>query len=296
MGDLVAWTSAQVRELMPGLEGEYLTEAVKYSLSLSPDDTDRHWRNLLGSSPQVDEFLKHLRERRSPARPSVANNTAPRIHAPIPVSPVQSRVSSADSSRAPSPSKVLRITSKPTNPRKKVPGKLTSDLMKSKPKPAPVDPVALAVKENRPLTEIEEIDAALQSVTLDNKKRHECGCFGTKHEVFPLAPNCLSCGRIICAAEGIGKCFFCGEILVNDAQREELVRELRVERGVARNKAANEKVRKVKAGEVRHRAWATKVGGQEFVYGSDSEGSPFASGYGTPVERDDGYLEAERRR
>lgn len=305
MGDVVGWTSGQVKQLMPGLEGEYLTEAVKYSLSLSPDDTERHWRSLLGFTPQVDLFLKQLRERRNTTRPKTktqsttsASNTAPHLHAPIPMSPSRSRVSSTDTSRTPSPSKVLRITSKSVpSQRKKGPGKLTSDLMKPKTKPPPANPLATAISEDRPLTEIEEIDSAIQSISLSSNKRHECGCFGTKHEVFPLAPNCLNCGRIICINEGIGKCFYCGEDLVSVEQREEVIKELRVERGVAKTKAANEKVRKVKAGEGRQRAWATKVGGQEYVYGtSDSEASPFASGYGTPIEHDTAYVEAERRR
>ena len=240
--DLLAWTSAQVKQLLPELDGEYLNEAVKYSLSLSLDDTDRHWKSLLGSSPQVDSFLKELRSRRQSKQPS---------------------------SQPPSQTKVLRITDK----KPKRPAKVN--------KP---DPVSVAVKENRPLTELEEIDSAIQSISLD-KKRRECGCFGTKHEVFPLAPNCLNCGRIICAAEGIGTCFYCGEELVSEEQRQQVVRELRVERGVAKTKAANEKVRKVRAAESRNRAWASKVGG------SDSE-SPYASGYATP----EAYSEAEKWR
>jgi len=136
------------------------------------------------------------------------------------------------------------------------------------------------------LTELEEIDSALQSITV-TKKRVACGCFGTIHDVYPVAPNCLTCGRIICVAEGIGKCFYCGEELVSEVQKEEIVRELRLERGLAKTKAANEKVRKVRASDGRHRIWASKVGGQ--LNESDSE----TSGYSTP---DVAYLEAERKR
>src|SRR5208282_1336152 len=103
------------------LAGESLLEAVRYSLSLSPDDTDRHWRSILGSNPRVDSFIKQLRERRqSPLEPTPQRPHQPRPHQP----PIEV-------SRTPSPSKVLRITSA----RRKGPGKLTSDLGKSKPKP-----------------------------------------------------------------------------------------------------------------------------------------------------------------
>jgi hypothetical protein len=85
--------------------------------------------------------------------------------------------------------------------------------------------------------------------------------------------------------------------LISEDQRDALVRELRVERGLAKTKAANEKVRKVKAGDQRHRVWATKAGGQEHVVDPDSsDASPFASGNITPFEDGGAYLEAERKR
>ena len=270
--DVVGWTAAQVKELFPGIEGDSLLDAVRYSLSLPPDDTDRHWRSLLGSSPRVESFIKQLRERRqSPFQPTPQQPHQPPTHQPPIVI-----------DRTPSPSKVLRIT----NTRRKGPGKLTSDLGKPKPKPPLPSPLAQAIEENRALTELEEIDSALQSI-ISTKKRVACGCFGTIHDVYPLAPNCLTCGRIICVAEGIGKCFYCGEELVSEVQKEEIVRELRLERGLAKTKAANEKVRKVRTSDGRHRIWASKVGGQ--LNESDSE----TSGYSTP---DVAYLEAERKR
>lgn len=36
--------------------------------------------------------------------------------------------------------------------------------------------------------------------------RHPCQCQATKHE---LINNCKKCGRIVCAQEGSGPCFFC---------------------------------------------------------------------------------------
>lgn len=296
-GEIVSWAADKVKALLPGLGGEPLHDAVRYALSLSLDDADRHWRSLLGSSPNVESFIKQLRERRQEAAPSAIHSPTPQRRTLPPMSSSNSKgISPAETSRTPSPSKVLRITSNPA--RKKGPGKMTSDLGKQKRKPQPANPLAQAIEENRPLTELEEIDSALQSITITSKKRVACGCFGTTHEVFPLAPNCLTCGRIICVAEGIGDCFYCGEKLVSESQRDELVRELRLERGVAKTKASNEKVKKAKAGEARHRVWATKVGGQEWTShesGGDSD-SPFESGHITPLDQGNEYLEAERKR
>jgi Putative zinc finger motif, C2HC5-type len=176
---------------------------------------------------------------------------------------------------------------------------MTSDLLpKPKVKAAP-SAMAAAIHENRPMTELEEIDSAIQSLSQPTRpKRFHCGCFGTKHEVYPLAPNCLHCGRVTCLAEGMGPCFFCGEELVSEALREDVVRELRHERGVAKTRAANEKVRKVRTGERLQRVWASKVGGQEFVVPSAPMTPSLSresgqSGRSTP---DSALLEAERKR
>jgi len=37
----------------------------------------------------------------------------------------------------------------------------------------------------------------------------------------PLVNNCLSCGRIVCAQEGSGPCFFCANLVVT--KEEQLV-------------------------------------------------------------------------
>jgi Putative zinc finger motif, C2HC5-type len=249
--DLIDWTSTQIQLFLPYLDPSALHDAVTYSLSLPPQDTDRHWRSLLGSSPQVDTFLSLLREKSSPP------NHLPR-------SPPQSVSGSSVSSRTrQTPPKVLRIT-------KHGPGKLTSDLGKRKPKPSSQTIVSRAAKENRPLSELEEIDSAIESISHPVKRTTVCGCFGTIHDVFPLAPNCTSCGRIICVQEGIGPCPFCGVQLISEDQREVVLKELKLERGIAKTKLANEKVRKVKAGDSRQRIWASKAGGQEHSH-SDSE-------------------------
>ena len=79
--------------------------------------------------------------------------------------------------------------------------------------------------------------------------------------------------------------------MIEESQREELVRELRHERGAAKTREANEKVRKVRAGGEGKRVWASKVGGQmgSVVYETSSEAS---SGFVTPTA----YDEAEKRR
>jgi len=46
--------------------------------------------------------------------------------------------------------------------------------------------------------------------------RHPCECQAVKH---PLVNNCLSCGRIVCAQEGSGPCFFCANLVVTKEEQ-----------------------------------------------------------------------------
>lgn len=58
----------------------------------------------------------------------------------------------------------------------------------------------------------------LQSL-LNAKHRRPCDCEAQIHD---LLENCLNCGRLTCVAEGPGKCFFCGNLVVDQEQRERL--------------------------------------------------------------------------
>jgi hypothetical protein len=46
-----------------------------------------------------------------------------------------------------------------------------------------------------------------KAIVLESTKRSVCGCLGTTHRAVV---NCLCCGRVLCASEGVGECFFCG--------------------------------------------------------------------------------------
>lgn len=48
------------------------------------------------------------------------------------------------------------------------------------------------------------------------KGRHKCDCEAKRHA---LINNCLNCGRIVCAQEGAGPCFFCKELVCSPDQQ-----------------------------------------------------------------------------
>ncbi|KAL3472324.1 putative zinc finger motif, C2HC5-type-domain-containing protein [Aspergillus californicus] len=76
--------------------------------------------------------------------------------------------------------------------------------------------------------------------TLGSKQRNKCTCYGMLHPVFDPAPNCLSCGKIICSLEGLQPCSFCGTPLISAEEIQSMIRELRAERGQEKMRAHND--------------------------------------------------------
>ncbi|KAH9889637.1 C2HC5 finger protein [Xylariomycetidae sp. FL2044] len=68
------------------------------------------------------------------------------------------------------------------------------------------------------------------SLVVDDAERR-CNCVGARHPVQTAAPNCLSCGKVICLREGLGPCTFCGSRLLSSAEVSSIIKELRAEQG-----------------------------------------------------------------
>ncbi|KAG0369700.1 putative zinc finger motif, C2HC5-type-domain-containing protein [Gamsiella multidivaricata] len=116
-----------------------------------------------------------------------------------------------------------------------------------------------------PLSELEKairaIDLATESANAA-KERKPCYCLATKHKLNVFAPNCLSCGKIICALEGPGPCTYCGKSVVSIEQQQAMVLELKREKAVlAKQKAMATATRKNKATAVSTAGYASKLGG-----------------------------------
>ncbi|KAH0547050.1 activating signal cointegrator 1 [Cotesia glomerata] len=59
-------------------------------------------------------------------------------------------------------------------------------------------------------------DDGKDKFTVMLKNRHKCDCEAKNHS---LVNNCLNCGRIVCAQEGPGPCFFCNELVCTPDQQ-----------------------------------------------------------------------------
>jgi hypothetical protein len=82
-----------------------------------------------------------------------------------------------------------------------------------------------------------ELDSAIRSLEIQtNPTRTDlasraCNCIATRHPLFKAAPNCLNCGKVICVKEGLGPCTFCGMPLLSSGEIQDMIRELKEERG-----------------------------------------------------------------
>ncbi|KAL4725633.1 hypothetical protein ACLX1H_007782 [Fusarium chlamydosporum] len=124
--------------------------------------------------------------------------------------------------------------------------KSTPGSRSSTPKPA-ASTTKISIAGGLPMagasTAISDLDAAIRALeistnpTLENSKSRKCNCVATRHPLQGAAPNCLSCGKVICMKEGLGPCTFCGSPLLTPDDVQSMIRELKDERGRERQAA-----------------------------------------------------------
>lgn len=101
-------------------------------------------------------------------------------------------------------------------------------------------------------TAVADLDAAIRSLEVttnpslsgsaggSDDSARRCNCVATRHPLQSAAPNCLSCGKVICLKEGLGPCTFCGVALLSPSEIQSMIRELRAERGREKQAADRE--------------------------------------------------------
>lgn len=107
-------------------------------------------------------------------------------------------------------------------------------------------------KESK-LQSLQEIDDVVRRLEVDkksdNSNDYKCDCQGNRHPLFEISPNCLSCGKIICVREGLhlSCCTFCGEPLIPDEERVEMLNYLKQKKEELTNDKDDPKVSEDKA-------------------------------------------------
>ncbi|KAF7917733.1 hypothetical protein EAE99_009109 [Botrytis elliptica] len=93
-------------------------------------------------------------------------------------------------------------------------------------------------------TVLSDLDAAIRtleistnaSLTSSDPAKRRCNCIATRHPLLAAAPNCLACGKVICVKEGLGPCTFCGADILGKDEIQSMIRTLREERGVEKQR------------------------------------------------------------
>ena len=73
-----------------------------------------------------------------------------------------------------------------------------------------------------------------------NSCKYICDCQARRHPLFDAAPNCLSCGKIVCVREGLNlnSCSFCGTDLIPLQERLKIIELLKHQKEELLNKAS----------------------------------------------------------
>jgi Putative zinc finger motif, C2HC5-type len=186
--------------------------------------------------------------------PASEDYIAPKSKNRPPVTALSDTLSLSTTSEAPQQPKVAHSPSlvssqDPTPPRQKLPpsasGSLISDLpnvrTKQFKKPAHAhsgtsSPQKSTVATTSSIADLTSAIAALELSTNPSLsgERRKCPCNASIHPLFTTAPNCLSCGKIICALEGLQPCSFCDSPILTKDQVNSMIRALKEERGQER--------------------------------------------------------------
>ncbi|KAL1311350.1 hypothetical protein AAFC00_001524 [Neodothiora populina] len=134
---------------------------------------------------------------------------------------------------------------------------------------------------------LNDLDSAIRSLELqtnptlpshsqspEDLAKRKCNCMATRHPLLAIAPNCLSCGKIICVKEGLGPCTFCQSPLLSTTEIASMVRVLKDERGKERQTANNAAHRRAEVSQ-KPRAFT----GRDFISSAaaSASASPFSS-------------------
>jgi hypothetical protein len=152
-------------------------------------------------------------------------------------------------------------------------------------------------------TALSDLDAAIRALEIqtnpslasdsptDTKKRN-CNCMATRHPLLDMAPNCLSCGKVICLKQGLGPCTFCGSPIISNEEISKVLRILKDERGEEKMKANNASHKKADVASGKARAFT----GREFLSQASSSAKPSPLSSAAASEDEDAKDKAKAHR
>lgn len=227
-----------IKQIMP-LDDESIDEMVRYAIQnyKTREQISNHFLDLLGPSETTFQFINKFGDMLFGSQPP-----PPRKQEKLPAQPSAKKVVASSSTSAKVLTKakpvgirlvknkvvtnVKDLNSKGRLSKNSRSGATTSEIFDMK--PSSIESQKIKKKEvKKKLESIQDLDAVLMELELMDSKEHAgdirvCNCNATRHPLFEMYPNCLNCGKIICAKEGLQPCSFCGKSLMSDEEKMEL--------------------------------------------------------------------------
>ncbi|EGC49071.1 C2HC5 zinc finger domain-containing protein [Histoplasma capsulatum var. duboisii H88] len=261
---LTSWARPRLSALLPDLDDASLTQLLEYTCSLDAARAAEHLRGILGDSARALEFIVGFGERRgrgaagagagggdggkktgkaggaqaqaqaerkppsaagpliSEYLPNVRSKTARASVARRHQQQQQQQHAASSPSTEASPSRNRNVSTAASTTTS-----TTSDIADLT--------AAIAQLEQTTNPSL----STTTSTSNNPRQKRKCSCQATLHPLFTPAPNCLNCGKIICALEGLQPCSFCQHPPLSPRQVQEMIRELRAERGNEKMRAHN---------------------------------------------------------
>lgn len=244
-----------ISDILP-LDKELLTEMVNYTLTLPDYEIETHLLDLLGHSEDsykvITSFLRLKKEEEDAASAKAIDDQKKKQdqHAAESAAIKQklsSKSAKLEAAWQKSPSPAVKTSKSRLLGNK---GSTTiSELADLKPSNKLAGQLAKKTKKKN-LDNLKDIEAALNELEVENalelskydhanSVRRVCNCMATKHPLFEVAPNCLNCGKIICSKEGLQPCSYCGNELLSEREKIEIIKILQSEKELLETKLAN---------------------------------------------------------
>lgn len=253
---LYDYAPGAISNILP-LDKDLAVELVNYALSLPTEyEIEDHFLNFLGPSDETFAFitnfkeLKHEAENKAKQEAEKAAKKAEKEkqdaknRPPIPSSSSKQRPKSAwgkeeEQKRPPSNKGRLKNNNSSVT---------TSELATKKPSNT-LNAAQTKKLKKKNLDNLKDIESVLNDLETEkaanidlqgaSQVRRKCNCMATRHPLFEVAPNCLNCGKIICSKEGLQPCSFCGNELLSQHEKLEIINILKSEKGLIEDKQAH---------------------------------------------------------
>ncbi|EGE87048.1 C2HC5 finger protein [Blastomyces dermatitidis ATCC 18188] len=262
---LKSWALPRLSALLPGLDEDSLTQLLEYTFSLGAEQGAEHLRNILGDSARALEFIVAFGERwrRSGGKAGKIGEMEMgmgegrggaqregRKQPPSASGPLISEYLPNVRSKAARVSGGARRQQQQQQQQQQQ-GQSSSSPSHNRPSTSTSSTSTISTTATTTTSNIADLTAAIAQLELTTnpslptssssspRPRKKCNCQATLHPLFTPAPNCLNCGKIICALEGLQPCSFCQQPLLSAGQVQEMIRELRAERGSEKMRAHN---------------------------------------------------------